>query len=189
MTRNMAIGPSLTSARSPGLLGFSPLLDLNRDIARLFDELLQAPARAVPAELASTATPTIMTPQINLSETEGELRVTAELPGVDLDDLEVHVVDDILMIRGEKSIERRADDESFHLVERASGAFQRSVHLPFKPAADQVRASFENGVLTVVVPKGEQQQPKKRIEVHRGSAAQRQQQAKPQKEGNEEGKH
>jgi HSP20 family protein len=184
----MTIGPSLTSARSPALLGFSPLLDLNRDIARLFDELLQAPARAVPAEFASTATPTVITPQINLSETEGELKVTAELPGVDLDDLEIYVVDDILMIGGEKSIGRSADDENFHLVERASGAFRRSVQLPFKPAADQVRASFENGVLTVVVPKGEQQQPKKRVEVHSGSEAQRQQ-AQPQKERNEGAKH
>ena len=187
MARNMSIGPSLTSARS-GLLGFSPLLDLNRDIARLFDELLQAPARAAPPELASAASPTVMMPQINVSETEGELRVTAELPGVDLEDLEVYVADDILMIRGEKSVERSADNESFHVIERASGAFQRSVRLPFEPAADQVRASFENGVLTVVVPKDEQQQPKRRIEVQPGSKAQRQQE-QPQKEGNEGAKH
>jgi len=188
MPRNMTIGASSTSARSPGLLGFSPLLDLNRDIARLFDELLQTPARAAPDALISAATPTVMTPRLDVTETEGEFRVTAELPGVDLDDLEVYVADDILVIRGEKCIERSADNESFHVIERASGTFQRSVRLPFEPAADQLRASFENGVLTVVVPKGEQQQPKRRIEVQPGSQAQRQQE-QPQKEGSDGAKH
>lgn len=109
MSRNMIID---ASPRSPGLLGFSPLLDLNRDVARLFEELLQAPARAGPDELTSAARPTVMTPRINVAETEGALRVTAELPGVDLDDLEVYVADDILMIRGEKSIERNNSPKS-----------------------------------------------------------------------------
>jgi HSP20 family molecular chaperone IbpA len=106
--------------------------------------------------------------------------VTAELLGVDLDDLAVYV--------GATSIERSADDESFHLVEALIGALQRSVQLPFEPAAVQAGASFESGALTVVVPKSEQQQPKEHIEVQPAFQAQRQQ-ARPQKEGNEGAKH
>jgi HSP20 family protein len=113
-----------------------------------------------------------MSPQINISETNSEIRVAAELPGVDADNLEVDVIDDMLMIRGEKAFERGADDENFHLLERAYGAFQRTVQLPFDPAPDQVRANFENGVLTVVIPKGEQQQRMRRIEVKSGAQAQ-----------------
>ena len=172
MARNVTVSSSTLPARSPRIPGFSPFIALNRDVARLFDELLQAPLRATPAEQAPLPSPTIMSPQVNVSETNSEIRVTAELPGVEPDDLEVDVIDDMLMIRGEKEFERGANDENFHLLERAYGAFQRTIQLPFNPAPDQLRANFENGVLTVVIPTGEQQQRMRRIEVKSGAQAQ-----------------
>jgi HSP20 family protein len=154
--------------------GFRPFIALNRDVARLFDELVQSPLAATRVEQAPLDAQAIMSPQINVSETKSEIRVTAELPGVDPENLEVDVIDDILMIRGQKAFEREADDETFHLLERAYGAFQRNIQLPFAPPSDQVRASFENGVLSVMVPKGEQQQRMRRIEVRSGVQAQSQ---------------
>lgn len=173
MARNVTVSSS-TPARALRMPGFSPFLALNRDVARLFDELLQSPLRGTPAEQAPLDSPTIMSPQVNVSESNSEIRVTAELPGVEPDNLEVDVIDDMLMIRAEKTFERGADDENFHLLERAYGAFQRTIQLPFNPAPDQVRADFENGVLTVVIPKGEQQQRMRRIEVKSGAQPQSQ---------------
>jgi HSP20 family protein len=176
MARNVAVSSSTLPARSLRLSGFRPFSALNRDIARLFDELVQSPLGATPVEQAPLDAQAIMSPQINVSETKSEIRVTAELPGVDPDKLEVDVIDDMLMIRGEKAFEREADDENFHVLERTYGAFQRNLQLPFNPPSDQVRANFENGVLTVVIPKSEQQQRMRRIEVRSGSSAQGQSQ-------------
>ncbi|MDB6045934.1 MAG: heat shock protein Hsp20 [Gammaproteobacteria bacterium] len=163
MARN-ALTPS--RSRPSGLTGFNPLMSLNRDINRLFNDFLQPSALPTMADTVATA---LITPQINVSETDNEIRVTAELPGVDLDDLEVDVADDMLVIRGEKRLERSDEDENYHFVERAYGSFQRTVQLPFAADSEQVRASFENGVLTVTVPKSDQQQRTHRIDVQAGA--------------------
>ena len=167
MARNALI-PS--RARPRGLTGFNPLMSLNRDINRLFDDFLQP--SAVPTMADPAVATALITPQINVSETDTEIRVTAELPGVDLDDLEVDVMDDMLVIRGEKRLERSDEDENFHFVECAYGSFQRTVQLPFAADPDQVQANFENGVLSVTVPKSDQQQRVHRIDVQHGSGAQ-----------------
>ncbi|HEY1900244.1 MAG TPA: Hsp20/alpha crystallin family protein [Steroidobacteraceae bacterium] len=129
-----------------------------------------------PSALPTMADPAVatalITPQINVSETDTEIRVAAELPGVELDDLEVDVVDDMLVIRGEKRLERSDEDENFHFVECAYGSFQRTVQLPFAADPDQVQANFENGVLSITVPKSDQQQRAHRIDVQPGSGAQ-----------------
>lgn len=167
MARN-ALTPS--RARPRGLTGFNPLMSLNRDINRLFDGLLQ-PSALPTMEDPAVAT-ALITPQMNVSETDTEIRVAAELPGVDLDDLEVDVMDDMLVIRGEKRLERSDEDENFHFVECAYGSFQRTVQLPFAADPDQVQANFENGVLSITVPKSDQQQRAHRIDVQPGSGAQ-----------------
>jgi HSP20 family protein len=122
-------------------------MSLNRDINRLFDDLLQPSALPTMADTAVATA--LITPQINVSETDTEIRVTAELPGVDLDDLEVDVMDDMLVIRGEKALERSDEDENYHFVECAYGSFQRTVQLPFAADPDQVQASFENAGLAI----------------------------------------
>ena len=106
---------------------------------------------------------------MNVSETENEIRISAELPGVKEDDIDVSLNDDLLTIRGEKRFERKDEKENFHFVERSFGTFQRSIRLPFAVNPDQVQASFENGVLTVTLPKSAQQERTRRIQVQRGA--------------------
>jgi HSP20 family protein len=175
MARN-ALTPS--RARPSGLTGFNPLLSLNRDINRLFDDLLQPSALPTMADPAVATA--LITPRINVSETDNEIRVTAELPGVDLDDLEVDVMDDMLVIRGEKALERSDEDENYHFVECAYGSFQRTVQLPFAVDSDQVQASFDNGVLSITIPKSDQQQRTHRVEVQSGSGTEGGQRASQQ---------
>lgn len=105
-------------------------------------------------------------PAINVSENEHEYVVTAELPGLTRDEVEVEFEDDILTLRGEKRepTARRGMVRSYHLMERRFGPFARSLAFPQPVDGDAIRASFENGVLTVRLPK---QRSKKNAEGHR----------------------
>jgi HSP20 family protein len=149
----------------PFLYGNSPALrsipDPRALIERLFGE--------IPDLTGNTA---LAAPRIDVSETDREIRVRAELPGVDQNDIEVMVDDDLLTIRGEKKIERDEKQENFHVVERATGAFMRTIRLPFPVDPSAVEASYDNGVLTVTLPKpAEAKQRSGRVEV-RGAARQ-----------------
>jgi len=96
-----------------------------------------------------------------------ELKVVAELPGVDEKDVSVELQGDALTIKGEKKAEEERTDESYSLAERRHGAFARTLRLPYAVEADQVQAALKNGVLTITLPKPAelQQQQAKRIEV------------------------
>jgi HSP20 family protein len=108
---------------------------------------------------------TMMAPKIDISETDNELRIRAELPGVSQDDVEVMLNDDMLTIRAEREIEQEEDREDYHLVEMSYGTFQRTLQLPYKVDPDQVQARFENGILTISIAKSQAQQRSNRIEV------------------------
>ncbi len=103
-------------------------------------------------------------PAMDVDETEKEVTVRAELPGVDPKDVEINVTGTTLSVRGEKKQEREEKKKDYHFVERQFGSFHRAVQLPTSIDADKVDASFKNGVLTVVVQKRPEAQPK-RIEV------------------------
>jgi HSP20 family protein len=118
----------------------------------------------------ATGNTALAAPRIDVSETDREIRVKAELPGVDQSDIEVSINDDLLTIRGEKRIERDEKQENFHVVERATGAFMRTIRLPFPVDPSAVEADYDNGVLTVTVPKPtEAKQRSGRIEVRGGA--------------------
>jgi HSP20 family protein len=166
----MARNP-LTPFRSGlGMLsGSDPFLSLHREMNRLFDDVLRGTGVAQGGQgIAGN----MIAPQINVSETANEIRVTAELPGVAENDIEIDLNDDMLIIRGEKKFERMDEKETFHFVERSYGTFQRALHLPFSVAPDQVQATFENGVLTVTLPKTAQQEQSHRIRVQAGGRGQ-----------------
>jgi HSP20 family protein len=111
-------------------------------------------------------------PRMNIEDTGNELRITAELPGVSEDDVQVTLDDDMLVIAGEKRDEREVDDRDVRLVERVFGQFRRAIQLPFSPNPDQVQANFRDGILTITVPKNAEQQSKQRqIEVKRESGS------------------
>jgi len=93
----------------------------------------------------------------NVSETDDAVCITAELPGVELDDIDVSVTGNRITVKGEKKSEKEEkgekDGRQFHRVERSSGAFHRSMTLPFDIDPDSVKAETKDGVLTVTVPK------------------------------------
>ncbi|HET9147284.1 MAG TPA: Hsp20/alpha crystallin family protein [Acetobacteraceae bacterium] len=143
-----------------------PFLMLHREINRLFDDTLRgAPGMGSGAVMEA--------PRMNVSETEQEIRIEAELPGVAEDDVQIEMTNDLLTIRGEKRTEKEDQDKNknYHIVERSYGSFSRSIRLPFAAKPDQVSASFHNGVLTITVPKAAAQEKVHRIQVRSGSGA------------------
>ena len=107
----------------------------------------------------------LLAPHMDVSETDKELRLQAELPGVSESDIEVSLNEDVLTIRAEKKQERKEEREGVHFSERAFGTFQRSLRLPFQVNPDQVQARFENGVLSVILPKTQLQERSRRIQI------------------------
>jgi HSP20 family protein len=92
-------------------------------------------------------------PSVDVVEHDGELRLTAELPGMKLDDVRVEITDGMIHLRGEKKAETEEKQGSARLIERSYGAFERSFTLPRTVNPDNVRAEFADGVLTVHLPK------------------------------------
>lgn len=112
-----------------------------------------------------------MAPTIDVSESDKELTVTAELPGVAEQDMNLSLENNVLTIKGEKRAETKKDDEEkkYHLVERSYGSFQRSIPLSFKADPDSVKANFKNGVLKITVQKPpEAAQKSNRIPIAKG---------------------
>jgi len=99
-------------------------------------------------------------PKVDVAETEENVIVTAELPGVKQDDVTVTVMDDILTIKGEKKEEKEIRREDYCSIERSYGSFQRSVSLPTSVQADRAKATHKDGILTVTIPKSEAVKPK-----------------------------
>jgi HSP20 family protein len=154
-----------------GGFGGDPFMSLHREVNRLFDEALRGFGQPLVAG-ESAAGGTFVPARMDVSETDSDVRVRAELPGVSEKDVEVTLDDDLLTIRGEKRLERKDEKENFHFVERSYGTFQRSLRLPFAADPDRVQANFENGVLTVTVPKSKQQERSRRVQVQAGGGAQ-----------------
>jgi HSP20 family protein len=101
-------------------------------------------------------------PETDVVETEREIRVQVEMPGLKRDNIEVDVENNVLTIRGEKREERTEGQEGrYHLAERRWGTFARSFVLPRDVDADNIQASFEDGVLTVTIPKSEKARRRK----------------------------
>ena len=106
-------------------------------------------------------------PALDISEGKDAYLVTVELPGVKLDDLEITLEDGLLTIQGERQFTSESSEQQFHRVERRYGAFRRSITLPAHVMAEGIKASFEDGVLQILVPKAEEAKPK-RIQVNPG---------------------
>lgn len=88
-----------------------------------------------------------------LEETSKDIVVRIELPGMDKDDCQIRIEGNVLYLSGEKRFERETNDSTYHLMERAYGAFQRTIPLPRNVNIDKAEASFKNGVLKVRLPK------------------------------------
>jgi HSP20 family protein len=100
-------------------------------------------------------------PPINVWTSEHSATVTAEVPGLSPEDIEISVVNDTLTLKGERRPEPLAEGESLHRQERGFGQFARTIQLPYRVDADKVEASFKRGVLTITLPRTEQDRPRK----------------------------
>ncbi|MFN4143305.1 Hsp20/alpha crystallin family protein [Aestuariivirga sp.] len=98
--------------------------------------------------------------KVNVAEQDGALEVTAELPGCAPEDIDVQLKDGVLTIKGEKKVEKDEKEKGYHLMERSYGMFERSFSLPAEVDGSKVEASFDKGVLKVVLPKLPQEQSK-----------------------------
>lgn len=99
-------------------------------------------------------------PAMDMYETENEIVVKAALPGVKSDDIQISVTGDVLSIRGEVKKDEEVKNADYQMRERSYGAFSRSIPLPTPIVADRAKAEFENGVLTLTLPKAEEVRPK-----------------------------
>ena len=99
-------------------------------------------------------------PLLNVTESGEAFVVTAEIPGMKTDDLEIKIDGDTLSLKGERKSEEVDHGASFHRRERATGSFQRSITLPRKIDGDKVTASYKNGVLTITLTKEKPHEPK-----------------------------
>jgi HSP20 family protein len=106
--------------------------------------------------------PSRFEPRVDVIDDGDSLRIVAELPGLSREDVELEVVEDMLVLTGEKRIESKSDEKGCYRVERAFGEFKRAIPLPSGVDLDRAEASFENGVLTVRVPKAANEPAAKR---------------------------
>jgi HSP20 family protein len=114
----------------------------------------------------------VWAPALDISERKDAYVVTVEVPGVKAEDLDITLEDGLLTIQGERQFTSESSEQQYHRVERRYGSFRRSITLPSQVRADAIEASFEDGVLEVVVPKAEEAKPKK-ISVRAGGSRQR----------------
>ena len=132
---------------------FGRLTDLRDEIDRLFESPLAELART--SQLLSG-----WTPALDLYEDKDNFVVKAELPGMKREEIEVSLHEGSLSISGERKSEEKHEEAEVHRTERFFGRFQRTVTLPTAVAADKVKASYKDGILTITLPKTEEAKPK-----------------------------
>ena len=145
-----------------------PFMTLHREMNRLFDDVFRGFDMAPFGSLNGVGR-TMGWPQMEVSETDKGLRISAELPGMDEKDVEVLMHDGVLTIRGEKKSE--VEDKERAFSERTYGRFERRIPLGQDVDEDKIEAAFKNGVLTVTVPRTAQAAAQiKRIAINSGDA-------------------
>ena len=132
---------------------FGDLTDMQQEMNRLFDEFF--------GERRTSMAEGQWAPAVDVSETESEMVVRVELPGMTHDDIEVNLQDNVLTLKGEKKQEKKEEKENFHRLERSYGSFTRSFSLPAGVKQEDIKATFKDGVLEVSLPKTEEVKPKK----------------------------
>ncbi|RLP26336.1 Hsp20/alpha crystallin family protein [Mesorhizobium sp. YM1C-6-2] len=156
--------------RTPTIFGDrerDPFLSLHRQVNQLFDDVFRGLDSRLPA-FASPSSFGGRWPSVEISDGKKEIRVTAEVPGLEEKDIEVLLEDGVLTLRGEKRSETEDEDRKFS--ERVYGRFERRIPLGYEVEDDRVNADFKNGVLTVSLPKTERAQAKaKRIAINGGN--------------------
>ena len=130
-------------------------MTLREAMDRLFDD-----AFTRPFSLMREGGATWSSPAIDMYQTDNEVIVKAAVPGLKADEVQINVTGDVLTIKGESKHEEEKKNQSWHIREQRWGAFERSVTLPTGVIPDRAKADFENGILTITLPKSEEAKPR-----------------------------
>jgi HSP20 family protein len=125
--------------------------DIQGEMNRLFENF---------AGRQSNSNSAMWWPAVDVHETQDDVVLRFEIPGVNEKDIHLSITGDVLTVRGERRFERDDTTETYHRVERAYGKFERSVHLSMRVQTDKVSASYRDGVLEVKLPKSEELKPR-----------------------------
>ena len=136
---------------------WDPFRDLNMlqdRMNRLFDDAGR------PWRTDEPAATTSWSPSVDIFETEGEIVVKAELPGIDRKDIQLNLENNVLSLRGERKFQKETKDDNYHRIERSYGVFSRAFSIPATVDEERIRADYKDGVLKIVLPKKDQAKPK-----------------------------
>lgn len=123
---------------------------LQREMNRLFEDYSPSRVRSAPSY-----------PAMNVWTNENGMIVTAEVPGVRPEDIDINVVGETLTLSGQRLLDETGEAARYHRQERGYGKFARTLQLPFPVAVEQVEATFKDGVLSVQLPRAEEDKPRK----------------------------
>ncbi len=165
--------PIKKESTEPAPGDWRPLTSLRREIDRLFDDFGWGPGRWPSGRSLFDMEPFWRgelsfgkVPAVDVAEKDKEYEITAELPGLDENNVEVKFAEGMLTIKGEKKAEHERKNGGYSYMERRYGSFTRSIRLPFEAADEEADARYDKGVLTIRVPKpAEVQKSVRRIEV------------------------
>ena len=138
-----------------------PFRDFQRQMNRLFDDFFGGFPLAE-RETGVGSAPAAFTPRVDVSETDTEVKVSAELPGMDEKDITVELQDDVLTLRGEKKSAQEEKGKNWYRREQSWGSFQRAIELPAGVDAGKAKAQFKKGVLTFTAPKRPEEQVRRK---------------------------
>ena len=128
------------------------MMTLREAMDRLFDDAFTRPL--------SLAGSNWSIPAVDMYQTDNEVVVKAALPGIKADEVQINVTGEVLTLKGETKQESDTKEKAYHIREQRWGTFERSLVLPTEVVADKAKADFENGILTITLPKAEEVKPK-----------------------------
>jgi HSP20 family protein len=135
---------------------FRDMITLREKMNRMFEDVFTGRTEEGKDLTAST-----WAPSVDIFETEKELVLTAEVPGIDEKDIEIKIEENTLSLKGERKFEKETKEENYHRIERSYGSFYRAFTLPNSIDPEKIRATHENGVLKITMPKRDELQPRK----------------------------
>ena len=128
------------------------MMTLRDAMDRLFDDAFTRPLRLNDGQFS--------VPAVDLYQTDNEVVVKASIPGVKADEVQINVTGEVLTIKGEVKQKEEVKEKAYHIREQRWGSFERTLALPTDVVADKAKAEFENGILTITLPKAEEVRPK-----------------------------
>jgi HSP20 family protein len=128
------------------------MMTLRDAMDRLFDDAFTRPLRMYDGQMSI--------PAVDMYQTDDEVVVKAAVPGAKADDVQINVTGEVLIIKGEIGEKQEVEEKAYHLREQRWGVFERTIALPTDVIADKAKAEFENGILTITLPKAEEVRPK-----------------------------